>query len=225
MENKGKLFVVTTPIGNYADMTIRGIRMIEESSIVVCEEFKEASRLLRFFELKKELLSINEHNESSGTSDVIEELLNGKVITLISDCGTPGFSDPGIKLLNECFDREIEVEFCGGANSVLASIVLSGFDISRFYFAGFLSPKKEIRKDELHRLTSKEWPIVIMEAPYRLSAILEDISYVFRERNIFVGFDLTMQNERQFRGTAGKILKQLGAEKLKGEFVIIIDKP
>jgi len=224
LENNGKLFVVTTPIGNYADMTIRGIRMIEESAIVVCEEFKEASRLLRFFGMKKDLLSINEHNEVLGTSDVIEELLNGKVITLISDCGTPGFSDPGNKLLNECFDRKIEVEFCGGANSVMASIVLSGFDISRFYFAGFVSPKKDIRKMELQKLTSMEWPIVIMEAPYRLNALLEDVAAVFKERNVFVGFDLTMQNEEQFKGTADEILTQIGDNKLKGEFVIIIDK-
>ena len=224
MKNIGKLFVVTTPIGNFADMTIRGIRMIEESDIVVCEEYKEASRLLRFFGIKRELLSINEHNEDSGTNEVIDELLKGKVITLISDCGTPGFSDPGNKLLNACFERNIEVEFCGGANSVMASIVLCGFDISRFYFAGFLSPKKEIRKDELQNLTSYEWPLVIMEAPYRLSAILEDISTVFLERKVFVAFDLTMSSEIQFRGTAEEIMKQIGEDKLKGEFVIIIDK-
>lgn len=224
MENSGKLYVVTTPIGNYADMTIRGLRMLEQSDIIVCEEFKEAARLLKHFGMRKELMNINEHNENESTKEVIEELMNGKLISLISDCGTPGFSDPGNNLLNECFARKIEVEFCGGSNSVMTALVLSGFDISRFYFRGFLSPKKDIRKEELSRLAHFERPVVIMEVPYRLNAILEDISDALGERNIFVGFDLTMQTEKQFRGSAGSILMKIGDNKLKGEFVIIIDK-
>ena len=224
MENSGKLYVVTTPIGNYADMTIRGLRMLEQSSIVVCEEFKEAAKLLKHFGMRKELMNINEHNENESTIEVLEELKNGKIITLISDCGTPGFSDPGNNLLNECFAQRIEVEFCGGSNSVMTALVLSGFDISRFYFRGFLSPKKDIRREELSRLRHFERPIVIMEAPYRLYAILEDISVALGERNVFVGFDLTMQSEKQYRGSADDILRKIGDNKFKGEFVIIIDK-
>jgi 16S rRNA (cytidine1402-2'-O)-methyltransferase len=225
LEEKGKLYAVTIPIGNYADMTIRGLRMLEESSIVVCEEFKEAAKLLKFFGMRKDLLSINEHNENEGTAEVMEELMKGKLISLISDCGTPGFSDPGNNLLNRCSDRGVEVEFCGGANSVMTALVLSGFDISRFYFVGFLSPKKELRKEELIKLKSFDRPLILMDAPYRLNAMLEDISNVFDERNIFVGFNLTMHEEKHFRGNAGDIIMQIGDNKLKGEFVIIIDKP
>jgi 16S rRNA (cytidine1402-2'-O)-methyltransferase len=224
LENSGKLYVVTTPIGNFADMTIRGLRMLEQSEIIVCEEFKEAARLLKHFGMRKELMNINEHNENESTKEVIEELMNGKIISLISDCGTPGFSDPGNILLNNCFAQRIEVEFCGGANSVMTALILSGFDISRFYFCGFLSRKKEIRKEELGRLQHLDRPAVIMEAPYRLNAILEDVSDAFGERNVFVGFDLTMQSEKQYRGSAGNILGKIGDNKLKGEFVIIIDK-
>lgn len=225
MEEKGKLYVVTIPIGNYADMTIRGLRMLEESSIVVCEEFKEAAKLLKYFGMRKDMLNINEHNENEGTAEVMEELMKGKLISLISDCGTPGFSDPGSNLLNSCFEQGVEVEFCGGANSVMTALVLSGFDISRFYFIGFLSPKKDLRKEELMRLKYFNRPLILMEAPYRLNAILEDISNVFDERNIFVGFNLTMNEEKHFRGNAGDIIMQIGDNKLKGEFVIIIDKP
>ncbi|MGB3017695.1 MAG: 16S rRNA (cytidine(1402)-2'-O)-methyltransferase [Ignavibacteria bacterium] len=224
MEISGKLYVITTPIGNYADMTIRGLRMLEQSSIIVCEEFKEAAKLLKHFGMRKELMNINEHNENESTVEVIEELQNGKTVSLISDCGTPGFSDPGNNLLNECFGLGIKVELCGGANSVMTALVLSGFDISRFYFRGFLSPKKDIRREELNLLRPSDRPVVIMEAPYRLNAILEDISDALGARNIFVGFDLSMQSERQYRGRAADILRNIGDNKLKGEFVIIIDK-
>ncbi len=220
----GKLNVVTVPIGNYADLTIRGIRLIEESDLVACEEYKEAVRLLNFFGIKKELLALNEHNETESTSEILDLLLNGKTVSLISDSGVPGFSDPGNLLLNKCIELEVSVEFCGGANSLLTAIVLSGFDISRFYFAGFLSPKKEIRRKELSMLFSLERPVALMEAPYRLAQILEDISDSFGDRRLFVGFDLTQENEIQFRGSAREIISELGGEKIKGEFIIVIDK-
>ena len=221
---EGVLNIVSTPIGDYSDITLRALRILNESDYIICEEYKEASKLLRFFEIKKELKSLNEHNETDSSDEIFLDLLNGKNLSIISDCGTPVFSDPGSIILQKCIDANIKIEFIGGANSVIASIVLSGFDISRFYYAGFLSPKSEIRKKELQSLKYLKRTIVLMEAPYRLKALLQDIKDIFIHRKIFVAFDLTMQSEKKFRGNASEILETIGEDNLKGEFLIIIDK-
>lgn len=220
----GVLNILTTPIGDYSDITLRALRILNESDYIICEEYREASKLLRFFEIKKELKSLNEHNETESSEEIFNDLINGKNLSLISDCGTPVFSDPGSEILQKCIDANIKLEFIGGANSVTASVVLSGFDISRFYYMGFLSPKSEIRKIELNNIKYFKRIIVLMEAPYRLKSILQDIRDIFGQRSIFVAFDLTMQSEKKFRGTAAEILETIGEEKLKGEFIIIIDK-
>lgn len=220
----GTLNIVTTPIGNYSDITLRALRVLNESEYVICEEYKEAGKLLRFFEIDKELKSLNEHNEDSSTNEIFNDILSGKNLSLISDGGTPVFSDPGSLLLDLCINAGIKIEFIGGANSVLAAIVISGFDISRFFHFGFLSPKSEIRVAELSRLRTIEKAFVLMDAPYRLKALLSDIEKVFADRRVFVGFNLTMKDEKQFRGTASEILSEIGDEKIKGEFVVVIDK-
>lgn len=215
---------MTTPIGNYSDITLRALRTLSESDYIVCEEYKEASRLLRFFEIRKDLKSLNEHNETEESDEIFLDLIQGKNISLISDCGTPLFSDPGIILLRKCIDANINLEFISGANSVIASVVLSGFDISRFYYIGFLSPKADIRKSELNKLKYLDKVLVLMDAPYRLKALLKDIDEVFESRRIAVAFDITMKNERIFRGTASEILNEIGEDNLKGEYIIITDK-
>jgi 16S rRNA (cytidine1402-2'-O)-methyltransferase len=220
----GVLNIVTTPIGDYSDMTLRALRTLTECDYVVCEEYKEAAKLLRFFDLKKELRSMNEHNEKEESDEIFMDLAQGKNIALISDCGTPLFSDPGSILLQKCIDANLKMEFISGANSVLASVVLSGFDISRFYFMGFLSPKADIRKQEIRKLKFLDKAVVLMDAPYRLKVLLKDISDIFEERKIFVAFNITMPQERKFRGTAAAILDEIGEGNLKGEFVIVIDK-
>ena len=206
---EGVLNIVSTPIGDYSDITLRALRILNESDYVICEEYKEASKLLRFFEINKELKSLNEHNETDSSDEIFLDLLNGKNLSIISDCGTPVFSDPGSIILQKCIDANIKIEFIGGANSVIASIVLSGF---------------EIRKKELQSLKYLKRTIVLMEAPYRLKAILQDIKDIFEHRKIFVAFDLTMQSEKKFRGNASEILETIGEDNLKGEFLILIDK-
>lgn len=220
----GTLNIVSTPIGNYSDITLRALRILNECDYIVCEEYKEASRLLRYFEIKKDLRSLNEHNETEESEEIFSDLIMGKNLSLISDCGTPLFSDPGSILLQKCIEAGIKLEFISGANSVIASIVLSGFDISRFYYFGFLSPKADIRKSELIRLRSLEKVFAVMDAPYRLKALLKDMNEVFGSRRLVVAFDVTMKSEKIFRGTAAAILVEIGEENLKGEFIIIADK-
>lgn len=220
------LNLITTPIGNYADITLRALRYLKESDYIICEEYKEAVKLLKFFGIKKDLKRINEHNDNKDneeTEEIFLDLVNGKNISLISDAGTPVFADPGKTLLKKCIDFNIKLEFLHGPNSVLAAIVLSGFDISRFYYIGFLSPKSEIRKKEIYDLKNINKVFALLEAPYRLKQILTDFAEVFPNTQIFIGFDLTMPGEKHFRGTAREILNQIGQENLKGEFVIVVD--
>lgn len=205
-------------------MTLRALRYLKESDYIICEEYKEASKLLKFFGIKKELKRINEHNENEDAEEIFLDLVNGKNISIISDAGTPVFADPGKNLLKKCIDFNIKLEFLHGPNSVIAAIVLAGFDISRFYYLGFLSPKSDIRKKEIYSLKNLNKVFVLLEAPYRLKQILTDLAEVFPERQIFIGFDLTMPTEKKFRGTAKDILSQIGEENLKGEFVIVVDK-
>ncbi len=220
----GILYIVTTPIGNYSDITLRALKSLSQCDYIVCEEYKEAAKLLRFFEINRDLKSLNEHNEREVTDEIFLDLAGGKIISLISDCGTPAFSDPGNILINKCIDANIKIEFISGANSLLASIVLCGFDISRFYYAGFLSPKTEVRRKELSELKHLERVIVLMDAPYRLKTLLKDIDEIFETRRVFVSFNVTMKNERQLRGAASEILQEIGEENLKGEFVVVINK-
>lgn len=205
-------------------MTLRALRYLKESDYIICEEYKEASKLLKFFGIKKELKRINEHNENEDAEEIFLDLVNGKNISIISDAGTPVFADPGKNLLKKCIDFNIKLEFLHGPNSVIAAIVLAGFDISRFYYLGFLSPKSDIRKKEIYSLKNLNKVFVLLEAPYRLKQILTDLAEVFPDRQIFIGFDLTMLTEKKFRGTAKDILSQIGEENLKGEFVIVVDK-
>jgi len=228
IQANGKLYIITTPIGNYADMTIRAVKALEECNIIICEEFKEARRLLKFFRIEKEILQLNEHNEDGYASEYLRMIIEGKSIGLISDCGTPSFADPGMRLVLECITYKQEVEFIHGANSVFAALASSGFDTSRFFYSGFLSPKKEIRRNELQSLRYLKEPFILLDTPYRLNTLLSDLAEFFPERNAIVGFNLTMDDEVIFRGNINGILNEIslkaGDKKLKGEFVIIIDK-
>lgn len=226
--NNGILYIVTTPIGNFADITLRALRTLQECDAIICEEYKEAVRLLKFFDIKKDLLQLNEHNEQEEAEKISIDILNGKKYALISDCGTPLFADPGKLLLEKCIEFNIKIEFLHGANSVLTALVLSGFDISRFHFLGFLSPKKELRENELRDLKNIDRTFVVLDTPYRLTTLINDMNQYLPDRNLFLGIDLTMNNEKQLRGTADKILSDLNIlspdKKFKGEFVLVVDK-
>jgi len=219
-----KLYIVSTPIGNYEDITLRALNTLKEVDFVICEEFKEARRFLSHYKIEKELVALNEHNEEEASREVLEKIKEGKSAALISDCGTPLFSDPGTRLVQMCIDAKIDVVPVPGASSIMSALVGSGFRLDKFYFAGWLSPKSEIRKKELLRLKNIKEIIVLMETPYRLKAILADVSKIFGEKvNIVVTFDLTLPKEQFLRGTAPHILKIAEEKKLKGEFVLLIN--
>lgn len=221
---KGKLFLVSTPIGNYSDITIRAIEILKEADFIICEEYKEARRLLSHYQIEKELFALNEHNEKESSEEIIKKLIDGKSAALVSDCGTPVFSDPGNYLVELCYSSGIQVIPVPGANSILPALVGSGFDVSKFYYYGWLSPKKDIRRKELLELKKRKGVIVIMETPYRLTRLLQDIvSFFGNNINVVLAFELTTEREHFYRGTAEEVLKTAEEENLKGEFVLVVD--
>ena len=221
---KNKLYIVSIPIGNYEDITLRALNVLKSVDFIICEEYKPARRLLSQYDIEKELFALNEHNEKEAASEVVAEILNGKTTALISDAGTPLFSDPGSFLVNQCISRKIEIIPVPGASSLLAALVGAGFNLDKFYYYGWLSPKKDIRQSQLQKLKVVNELIIIMETPYRLIALLQDVVKVFgKNQNIVVAFKLTQEGEKYYRGNAADILNKLSEKKEKGEFVLLID--
>lgn len=220
----GTLYIVSTPIGNYGDLTFRAIRTLKESDFIVCEEYKFGRRLLTYLKIEKELLLLNEHNEKENTTLIIQKLLESKNISLVSDAGTPIFSDPGKFLIQSAINHHIKISPIPGTDSLIPAVVTSGFDVSRFYYAGWLSQKREKRLEELSCLKNIHQIIVIMETPYRLKSLIKDISEIFDlNTELSIACDLTTQNEKFIRGKIIEILTQIEGLKEKFEFVIVLN--
>ena len=220
----GKLYLTATPIGNYDDITIRALNTLKEVDFIVCEEYKEARRFISHYAIDKELISLNEHNESETVPEIIKKLKEGNSTALISDCGTPLFSDPGHVLVDACVKSGIKIIPLPGASSILPALISSNFDIEKFYYYGWLSPKKDVRRKELLNLKRIKETIVLLDTPYRLKAVLSDISKILGSKvNLVVAFQLTMKTEEFLRGEVSKVLEQVEKRNLKGEYVIIIN--
>lgn len=220
----GKLFLVATPIGNLDDMTFRAVETLKNVDIVVYEERKEGSRLLRHYGIEKPVESLNEHNEAASTFIILDHLKNGKNVAIVSDCGTPVFSDPGQLLVRKAVEEGIKVVPIPGASSLMPALTVSGFSIDQFVFYGWLSPKRPRRLVELQQLRRELRTIILMDTPYRLVALMKDIAEVFGvTRRICVAFDLTMPDEEIFHGTAPNLAAKFEKEDRKGEFVLVIE--
>ena len=220
----GVLYLVATPIGNYDDMTFRAVQVLKDVDIVVYEERKEGGRLLRHFGIEKPVDSLNEHNESAATFQILEHLKNGNNIAVVSDCGTPVFSDPGQLLVRKAVERGIKVVPIPGASSLMPALTVSGFSIDQFVYYGWLSPKRPRRIAELQQLKREKRVIVLMDTPYRLVALLKDIADVFGSgRRLCVAFNLTLPDEEIFHGTAPVLFDRFSKNEKKGEYVIIIE--
>ncbi|MBF0274031.1 MAG: 16S rRNA (cytidine(1402)-2'-O)-methyltransferase [Nitrospinae bacterium] len=224
IENKkGILYLVSTHIGNPEDITLRALKVLKECDIILCEEFKPAGKFLRPLGIKKPLISINEHNEEEGTSDAIKELLSGKKLALISDAGSPLFSDPGNLLLQRCKKEGVKVSPLPGASSLIPALQMSGCAHDDFYFAGWLSPKTEEREQQLRTLKKRNEAMVIMETPYRLKQLLTSIDTVMHQRKVFLALDISGENEEFLEGTAQELLRLVEGAK-KRNFVLILEK-
>ncbi len=219
----GVLYLIATPIGNYGDITYRALEVLKQVDIVVAEEFREGKKLLRHYGIDKPLENLNEHNEEDKSGELLQMLLEGKNIGLISDSGTPVFSDPGRKLVNKSISKKIRIIPLPGTSSLMPALIVSGFNIDKFLFYGWLSPKTEQRKKEIRLLQKENRTIVLMDTPYRLIPLLKDLKDIFKDSRLMcIAYNITMDDERIFYGTATELYNIASEKKLKGEYVIVI---
>ncbi|MEN3038267.1 MAG: 16S rRNA (cytidine(1402)-2'-O)-methyltransferase [Candidatus Kryptonium sp.] len=221
---KGTLYLVATPIGNPEDITLRALRVLKEVDLIVCEEVKEGRKILANYQIEpKELDTLNEHNEASKVDKIINDLNSGKNVALISDAGTPVFSDPGSLLVRKAIREGIKIVPIPGASALLLALIVSGFNIEKFIYYGWLSQKRERRREELRKLKGEQRTVVIFETPYRVIPVLEDIGAVLGvERKICVAYNLTMPDEEIIRGNVIEVMNYFTEKKKKGECVIVI---
>jgi len=217
---QGNLFVVSTPIGNLEDISFRAVNTLRNSDLIACEDTRVTNFLLKEYDINVKTVSYYSHVEKSKLEYLINELKSGKSISLVSDAGTPGISDPGNILISECIKENIGVKSVPGCSSLIQALVLSGFSLKRFYFQGFL-PQKKNRQTVLKELKRIRMPIIIFESPFRINKLLKEISDTFGNREISVSRELTKKFEHTYRGSVNEILK--AGIKIKGEFVIVIN--
>ena len=216
------LYVVATPVGNPGDITLRALDVLKGVDVVAAEDTRHSGLLLKHFEIKKPFVSYHEHNEAARTVELVERLARGENVALITDAGTPGLSDPGLRLIRECISRELPFTIVPGPSSILIALLGSGFSTERFLFRGFLPVKSGQRERELQIAAESEETTLFFESPYRLLKTLQACSSIMPARQLCVARELTKKFEEFRRGTAAELLAHYEARPAKGEIVLVV---
>lgn len=218
-----KLTVVPTPIGNLEDITLRAIRVLKESDLILTEDSRVTAKLLGHFNIKTPMAPYHKFNEHKITDSFIEKIKSGLNLALVSDAGTPSISDPGFLIIRECLKNNIEIECLPGPTAFIPALVNSGLPSDRFFFEGFLPPKKG-RKTKLEKLAELNHTIVLYESPYRLLKTLGQLVEVLgEERKASVSRELSKMFEETVRRTLAELVQYYTNNTVKGEIVIIIE--
>ena len=216
--------MIPTPIGNLEDITLRAIRLLNEVDLILAEDTRVSSKLLKHFEIDTPYQSFHMHNEHRVLESVIEKLQSGLNIAIISDAGTPAISDPGFLLVRECVENQIEVDCLPGATALIPALVNSGFPNDKFVFEGFL-PVKKGRQTRFKKLADEQRTIVIYESPHKLLKTLKDISlFMGPETYLSISREISKLFEETLRGTSKELEEHFIKNKPKGEIVIIIQR-
>ncbi len=220
----GKLLVVPTPVGNLEDITLRAIRVLKESDIILAEDTRNSAKLFNYYDIEKKVIPYHQHNEHKILDSITKKLLDKKNIALVTDAGTPGISDPGFLIIRECIKNNIHIECLPGATAFVPALVNSGLPSDRFVFEGFL-PAKKGRKTRLKELESENRTMVFYESPYRLFKTLEDFKNHFGEhRLVSVSRELTKVYEENVRGTVKEVTDYYKkSATIKGEITIVVE--
>ena len=217
----GKLYIVSTPIGNLKDITLRAIETLNEVDFILCEDTRVSSVLLKRYNVIKQLISFNAVSETKKIPAIIERLLLGQSYALISDSGTPAISDPGIRLVSESIKNGIEVISIPGATALIAALTISGLPTDSFVFEGFL-PQKKGRQKKLLELAEEERTIVLYESSHRITKLIDQLVEYFPERYVVVCRELSKKFEESWRGYPVELKEKLNEKIIKGEFVVVI---
>ena len=216
------LYIISTPIGNIKDITIRAIEKLKEVDLVLCEDTRETGKLLNYYGIKKPLLSYYKDNERRRVKKVISMLEEGKEIALVCDRGTPGISDPAYLLVRECHKRNIKVSSIPGPSALTTALSVSGLPSDKFTFYGFIPRKKGKKEKFLNEIKEKEETVVLFESVHRISETLEMLNKTMPDREICVCRELTKKFEEIKTGTVKEIYEYFKEKEMKGEFVLII---
>ena len=219
---KGELYIVATPIGNLEDITLRAIKALEKVDIIAAEDTRHTLKLLNHLNITKPMISYHRHNEEIKTDELINRLLEGKNIALVSDAGTPVISDPGEEIVKKCLENNVKVVPIPGACAAITALIASGIDAKEFTFLGFLPLNKKNRKEKLEKIKIGENTIILYEAPHKLIQTLEEISKITEKRKIVLAKELTKIHEEYITGTAEELKSEI--QQPKGEYVIVIEK-
>ncbi|AGX45293.1 16S rRNA (cytidine(1402)-2'-O)-methyltransferase [Clostridium saccharobutylicum] len=222
MEN-GKLYLVPTPIGNLKDITLRALETLKEADVIAAEDTRQTLKLLNHFEIKKPLLSYHKFNEQNKSDKIIELLMEGKNVALVSDAGTPGISDPGSVIVERCIEKMIDFEVLPGATAITTALVYSGLDTTKFLFRGFLPRENKDRRIITNDLLKSQETIIFYEAPHRLLDTLTYLLDTFGNRRIAVCRELTKVYQEIYRGTLSEAVNYFVENKPRGEFVLVLE--
>ena len=217
-----KLYIVPTPIGNLEDITLRAIRILKEVDLILAEDTRTSSKLLRHYGITTPMSAHHKFNEHRTAEQVADRIATGSDVALISDAGTPGISDPGYLLIRECLNRNLVVESLPGATAFIPALLNSGLPADRFHFEGFL-PVKKGRKSRLEYLAGLSTTILLYESPHRLVKTLGQLAEHFGdERQAAVSREITKMFEENIRGTLAELTRHFEEKKIKGEIVVVI---
>ena len=216
------LFIIPTPVGNLKDVTLRSLEVLQTVDFILCEDTRTSSKFLSHYQIQKPVSPYHQHNEHQIVQHLVEQLISGKTIALITDAGTPGISDPAFLLVRECIKNNIKVETLPGATAFVPALVNSGLPTNRFVFEGFL-PLKKGRHTLLKQLSEEERTMIFYESPMRLVKTLYDlIQYFGGERNCSVSRELTKMFEENARGSLQEVHDHFKTKTVKGEIVIVV---
>ncbi len=219
----GKLYICPTPIGNLEDITYRTLRVLNEVDLIAAEDTRHSIKLLNHFEISKPLTSYFEHNKDSKGIYLINKLLEGENIALISDAGMPGISDPGEDLIKLAIENNIDIEVLPGATAFVVALVGSGMNTHKFAFEGFLDRDKKLRRSRLEEVKEEERTMIFYESPHRLKDTLKDMLKIFGNRQISVNRELTKKYQEVIREDIETVINIFNEKEAKGEFVLIVD--
>lgn len=220
---KGKLYLVATPIGNLGDITYRAIDTLKSVDYIVAEDTRQSMKLLKHFEISKKCISYHKYNENERSGQLIKDMLLGQNIGLITDAGTPGISDPGEVLVKACIENGIDVVPIPGAVALVNALICSGIDTSSFVFEGFLPGNTKQRRTKLTDISKESRTIIIYEAPHKLLNTLDDLKQYLGNRNICLCRELTKIYEEFKRLTIDEAISYYKEHEPKGEFVVVIE--
>ena len=216
------LYVVATPIGNLSDITLRALEVLKGVDVVAAEDTRHSGLLLKHFEIKKPFVSYHKHNEAARTAELVHRLSVGENVALITDAGTPGLSDPGLRLIRECVNHQLPFTIVPGPSSILIGLLGSGFSTEKFWFRGFLPVKSGRRERELRIAAEHQETTIFFESPYRLVKTLHACNTIMPDRQLCVARELTKKFEEQRRGTAAELLAHYEPHPPKGEIVLVV---